>query len=248
MNICIAVGHGRSVSSGYDSGAVSRDKKHHEFKIAREIARYAAEYLECDLMNYEGELYLVDRINEINKRNYDFVAEIHLNAGGGTGTEVYYYHGSKKGKSVAQVICKNISEALAVKNRGSKIRLGKNGQDYFGFIRQTKPCAVLIETAFIDNEADLAKISTQQGMRACGIAIGRAIESALMNGEKGFEVQVTCPSLNIRKGPGMEYQITAYLRMGNKTQIDKTDSSGRWGRLSDGRGWINIMEKYVRRG
>lgn len=248
MKICIAVGHGRSVGGIYDSGAVSRDKKHQEFKIAREIAKHTAEYLGCDLMNYDGELYLVDRIKEINKRDYDFVAEIHLNAGGGTGTEVYYYHGSQTGKAVADVICKNISEALAIRNRGSKIRLGKNGRDYFGFIRQTKPCAILIETAFIDNENDLAKISTQQGMKACGIAIGRAIESVLLDGEKHFEVQVTCPSLNIRKGPGMEYQITAYLRMGNKVEIDKTDSAGRWGRLSDGRGWINITERYVRRG
>lgn len=199
-------------------------------------------------MNYNGELYLVDRINEINKRDYDFVAEIHLNAGGGTGTETYYYHGSERGKKAADVICKNISEALAVKNRGSKIRLGKNGKDYFGFIRQTKPCAILIETVFIDNENDLAKIKTEQGMKECGIAIGRALESVLFDGDVRFEAEVTCPSLNIRKGPGMEYQVTAYLRMGNKVLIDKTDSAGRWGRLSDGRGWINITEKYVRRG
>ena len=198
-------------------------------------------------MNYNGDIYLVDRIKKINAADYDFVAEIHLNAGGGTGTETYYYHGSPTGKKAADVICKNISEALAVRNRGAKIRFGKNGTDYFGFIRQTKPCAVLIETAFIDNSDDLAKIRTVQGMKDCGIAIGRALESVLMGGGNPFEVEVSCLSLNIRKGAGMEYPVCGYLRNGNKVKIDKTDENGRWGRLSDGRGWINITDKYVRR-
>ncbi len=91
--ICIIVGHGKSKSGGYDSGAVSRDGKYEEFRIAKEIAKYAADYLGCSLMNYEGNLYLTDRIKAVNKADYDFVAEIHLNAGGGKGTEVYYYNG-----------------------------------------------------------------------------------------------------------------------------------------------------------
>ncbi len=223
------------------------DTQNHEFGILREIARYTAEYLGCDLMNYDGDLNTADRINEIEKNNYDLVAEIHLNSGGGTGTEAYYYHGSAIGKRVADVICKNISEALAVRNRGSKIRLGKSGRKYYGFISRTKPCGILIEAVFIDNEKDKAKIITGQGMKDCGIAIGRAIESVLYDGEIRFEAEVTSPSLNIRKGPGMEYQVTSFLRMGNRIEIDRTDSAGRWGRLSDGRGWINITEKYIRR-
>ena len=37
--ICIVVGHGKSKSGGYDSGAVAFG--YHEFKIAREIAKFA---------------------------------------------------------------------------------------------------------------------------------------------------------------------------------------------------------------
>ena len=43
-------------------------------------------------MNYNGDLYLQERINKLKTDYYDFIAEIHLNAGGGTGTEVYYCH------------------------------------------------------------------------------------------------------------------------------------------------------------
>lgn len=184
--ICIIVGHGKSKDGGYDSGAVNGS--YHEFKIAREIAKYAAEHLnanydvKADLMNYDGSLYLTDRIKKVNKADYDFIAEIHLNAGGGTGTETYYYHGSPTGKKVADQISKEISSALGVKQRsngtddgGDKVRLGKNGKDYFAIIRDTEPTAVLVETVFIDTASDLAKVKTADGQKECGIAIAKGI-------------------------------------------------------------------------
>ena len=45
--ICFIVGHGKSETGGYDSGAVSKDGKYHEFKIVKEIAKYA------QTINYE---------------------------------------------------------------------------------------------------------------------------------------------------------------------------------------------------
>ncbi len=178
--ICIIVGHGKSKTGGYDSGAVSKDKKYHEFKIACEIAKYAASELnaagfECDLMNYEGDMYLTERIAAVNKKNYNFIAEIHLNAGGGTGTETFYFTGSPTGKKYAQAICKEIAAAFGVRNRGAKTRKGKDGKDYFAIIRDTKPCACLIETLFIDTAADLEKLSTEAGQEKCGVAIAKAI-------------------------------------------------------------------------
>lgn len=180
MAICIIVGHGKSKSGGYDSGAVNGN--YHEFKIAREIARYAYEYYnatyneQCDLMNYKGDLYLSDRIKLANAKHYNFVAEIHLNAGGGTGTEVYYSIGSAKGKAIAAAISSNISKAFGIRNRGAKTKRGANG-DYFGIIRQTSMEAVLVETVFIDTN-DLKCVATAAGQKACGIAIAKAIASA----------------------------------------------------------------------
>lgn len=246
--ICIIVGHGTSSSGGYDSGAVSRDGKYHEFRIAREIAKYASEYLSCDLMNYKGEMYLTDRIKAVNAANYDFIAEIHLNAGGGTGTETYYYHGSPTGKRAAEAICKEISQAFNIPNRGAKVKLGKNGKDYFGIIRDTKPTAILVETVFIDTAKDLEKVGNSEGQRLCGEAIARGLTEALgLQRDKKYKVTVTCPSLNIRGGAGTRYEPTAYLRNGDTVEIAETDSTGKWGKLSDGRGWISISDKYVRR-
>ena len=165
--ICLCVGHGKNAWGRYDPGAVSKDQKYHEHRIAKKIAKYAADYLGCDLINHDGSLCLSERIKAVNAGNYDFAADIHLNAGGGTGTEVYYYHGSPTGKRAAEEICRSISETMGVKNRGAKVRLNSSGRDYFGFIRQTKPCAVLIETVFIDCGSDLAKVRTEEGCKKC---------------------------------------------------------------------------------
>lgn len=178
--ICIIVGHGKSDTGGYDSGAVSLDGRYHEFRIAREIAKYAADFLGCDIMNYEGNLNLRQRIKAVNAADYDFIAEVHLNAGGGTGPEVYYYHGSPTGLKTGKAICKEIASEFSVRNRGAKVKLGKNGKDYFAIIRDTRPTAILIETLFIDRVSDLSKIVTAEGQKRCGQAIGRALKSTLL--------------------------------------------------------------------
>lgn len=179
--ICIIVGHGKSKSGGYDSGAVSKDGKTHEFQLAKEIAKHCAEYLnanyetQADLMNYDGSLYLTNRIKKVNEADYDFIAEIHLNAGGGRGTETYYYHGSPTGLKVATEISKGIANEFDVPDRGAKVWVNKNGKDHFAIIRETKPCAILVETLFIDNKDELAVLKTADGQKRCGIEIAKGI-------------------------------------------------------------------------
>lgn len=197
--VCFIVGHGKSKNGGYDSGAVSKDGKFHEFKIAKKIAKYAQTYYnatyteQADCMNYDGDLYLSERIKKVNASNYDFIAEIHLNAGGGAGTECYYAKGNSKGQKYADQISKQIASDLGIKQRsngkddgGDKVKLTSSGSDYFGIIRQTKPVAVLIETVFIDTASDLAKVNTLEGQKKCGVAIAKAVASV-----RGVKVKVT---------------------------------------------------------
>ncbi len=248
--ICIIVGHGKSESGGYDSGAVSRDGRYHEFRIAKEIAKYAADYLDCSLMNYEGNLYLTDRIKAVNKADYDFVAEIHLNAGGGKGTEVFYYNGSPTGLKAAQMITEEISEEFSIRNRGAKVRLNDSGKDYFAIIRDTKPTAVLVETVFIDNSDELGVIKTVDGQKRCGEAIGRALEKSFATAKPAsgsFEVLINAKSLYIRSGAGTGYKAVGTVKNGEIHSISATDAAGAWGRLADGRGWISLNSKYIGR-
>ncbi len=181
MGICFIVGHGKSAKGGYDPGATSGG--HQEFKIAREIAKYAQEYYNAnysehaDLMNYDADKYLTERIRAVNAADYDLIAEIHLNAAGGTGTECYYHNKSTTGEAYAAAISKAISDEFGVKNRGARVKLNNRGKDYFAIIRDTKPTALLIETMFVDS-MDVGLIASDGGQRRCGEAIAKAIATA----------------------------------------------------------------------
>lgn len=179
MRICISVGHGRSAGGGYDSGAVGGN--YQEFKIAREIGKYIGEIFKgyactADVINYDATLYLTDRIAHVNKHGYDLAMEIHLNAAGGTGSEVYYKHKSSTGKKLAGAISKSIANTFGIRDRGAKVKINPaNGTDYFGFVRSCKCESLLIETVFIDTTSDRKHVETAAGQRQCAEAIVKAI-------------------------------------------------------------------------
>lgn len=179
MNICISIGHGKSAKGGYDSGALGGN--YQEFKIAREIGKYIGEIFKgyactADVINYDATLYLTDRIAHVNKHGYDLAMEIHLNASGGTGSEVYYKHKSATGKKLAGAISKSIANTFGIRDRGAKVKINPaNGTDYFGFVRSCKCESLLIETVFIDTASDRKHVETAAGQRRCAEAIVKAI-------------------------------------------------------------------------
>ena len=179
MNICISIGHGKSAKGGYDSGALGGN--YQEFKIGREIGKYIGEIFKgyactADVINYDATLYLTDRIAHVNKHGYDLAMEIHLNASGGTGSEVYYKHKSATGKKLAGAISKSIANTFGIRDRGAKVKINpSNGTDYFGFVRSCKCESLLIETVFIDTASDRKHVETAAGQRQCAEAIVKAI-------------------------------------------------------------------------
>lgn len=179
MKICISIGHGKSARGGYDSGALGGN--YQEFKIGREIGKYIGEVFKgyactADVINYDATLYLTDRIAYVNKHGYDLAMEIHLNAAGGTGSEVYYKHKSASGKKLAGAISKSIANTFGIRDRGAKVKINpSNGTDYFGFVRSCKCESLLIETVFIDTASDRKHVETAAGQRQCAEAIVSAI-------------------------------------------------------------------------
>jgi N-acetylmuramoyl-L-alanine amidase len=93
--------------------------------------------------------------NDINELSPDFIISLHCNAFNETasGTEVLFYHRSKKGKLLAEILNKQLVEALGLKNRGEK---PKSGEDRGGYLLKSTiaPC-VIAEPFFIDNNSDL---------------------------------------------------------------------------------------------
>lgn len=205
MRIAVCIGHGKSKTGGYDSGAVGGG--YHEFRLAKEIGRHAAEALaqyncEVDVINLNGEAYLTDRINYINRGGYDLALEIHLNAGGGTGAEVYYKHKDVTGKKLASAVSKSIALSLGIKDRGAKIKLSGD-IDYFGFVRRVKCQSLLVETVFIDTSSDRKKVITVAGQKQCGQAVAKAVAEFY-----ALKKKVLKPAVPLKISVGDKVKIT----------------------------------------
>jgi hypothetical protein len=89
------------------------------------------------------------RVTKANNEEVDYFVSIHLNAGGGRGTEVYAI--SEKGRLMAQGVLKEMT-ALGFVNRGIK-----NGSGLYVLKNTTAP-AILIEVAFVDSGEDMTRL------------------------------------------------------------------------------------------
>jgi N-acetylmuramoyl-L-alanine amidase len=175
--IFIGVGHG-----GKDPGAVANGLRESDLNLSIALA--------CrDELERHGVMVLMSRtkdenddiseeVRECNAYNPDLALDIHTNAGGGDGGEVYHSINGGKGKELAQHILNEIS-AIGQNSRGIKTRKNSSGTDYYAFIRSTKSPAVIVETSFIDNKKDIAIIDTSEEQKNMGIAIAKGVLKSL---------------------------------------------------------------------
>lgn len=185
MKILLMNGHG---GNPYDSGAVGNGYK--EAELTRELAdlvetrlkkyatvkRYPKERnAYADVQNGTFTTYVPGGIN-----NIDYAFEIHFNAGGGTGTEIYITT-KEEGHTVEDAIVKNIANAIGVKNRGTKVT-------DFSVIATCKYYGVssaLLETLFIDSASDMKLWASNKDKIADaivdGIATGFGLKSETSN-------------------------------------------------------------------
>lgn len=175
--VFLGVGHG-----GTDAGAVGNGLKEKDLNLQialacrDELVRHGVTVLmsrtkdEADSVNEE--------IKECNAFSPDLAADIHINAGGGDGAEVYHTLSGGEGKTLAENI-NNELIASGQNSRGVKTRKNASGADYYAFIRGTKAPAVIVECAFIDNAADIAIIDTAAEQKAFGVAIAKGIIKTL---------------------------------------------------------------------
>lgn len=175
--VFISAGHG-----GSDSGSVGNGFKEKDLNLS--IAMACGNYLkskgievlmsrtkdEDDDINQEA--------RESNAFGPDLTVSIHNNAGGGDGAEAWYSIAGGVGKTCAENILAEIVK-IGQNSRGAKTRKGANGRDYYGFIRQTKAPAVIVECAFIDNATDIQIVDTEPERIAMGEAIARGILKTL---------------------------------------------------------------------
>lgn len=191
-----------------------------------------------------------EEVREANASNANIAISFHNNAGGGDGSETWYYTNSSEG----QLMAKKMEEAAKLMGQNSR---GIKPTTSLYFISKTKMPAVLVETAFIDNAADIACIDTKEEAKAFGVAYGKMICDYLNISynvkeevNQNYIIKVKC-DLNIRTDAGIEYPISGCIK-GEDAKYKYTivakkyaADGGIWGKLKSGAGWINISEKYV---
>lgn len=170
--VYIGVGHG-----GSDPGAVSGSHKEKTYALdiatacTAELKRHGVSVMQSRTID-ETESAAA-KIKECNSYNPDIALDIHLNAGGGDGFEVYRSITGGKGIALAGAIEKTV-KAIGQNSRGVKIKKNDDGRDYFGIIRQTNCPAVLVECAFIDSK-DVQIVDTLAERQKMGVAIAHGI-------------------------------------------------------------------------
>lgn len=122
------------------------------------------------------DISLLDTINKINKDypTYDLAVELHINAGGGTGVEGWYYQNDEVSKKLSDDILNGIVSETGMKSRGSKDE-STNRHGRLGFVHDTKPLACLIECGFIDSIEDLKLLATEAGRYKIAKGVARGI-------------------------------------------------------------------------
>lgn len=183
--VFLGIGHG-----GKDSGAVGNGLQEKDLNLtialaAKDVLVEHGVDVKTSRAKDENDP-LDDRIKECNSFVPDLALDIHNNAGGGDGAEVFYHYKGGTSKTLAENIASEIEKTgqnlrlgTSGKKDGLKVKLNDAGKDYFGFIRETVAPAVIVECAFLDNKTDIAIIDTEAEQKTMGIAIAKGILKTL---------------------------------------------------------------------
>lgn len=125
-----------------------------------------------------------------NAQKLDLFVSIHLNAGGGHGTETYVYNGSSAShKAKAKAINDAVVSSCNFRNRGVK-------EANYYVLRETVAPAVLVEVCFVDSSEDKSKLNTE------------AVAKALFKGITGTDYIPPAPAQNPSTGAsGVKYRV-----------------------------------------
>ena len=211
--VYIGVGHG-----GSDSGAV---KYLVEKDVNLKMALACRDYLKAAGVDIkisrttDKDSSIAEKVTAANSWGADLAIDIHNNAGGGDGAEVYHSIVGGTGKRLADNILSEF-EKIGQNVRGAKTKQ-ESGTDYFGFIRLTDMPAVITEAVFVDNAADAAQADTEAECKSFGIAIAKGVLRTL-----GIADNVVRPSTPSKPAQTIyRVQVGAYTNRYNAVKLAK---------------------------
>ena len=164
MNVILDCGHYKGVagkrSPNWEKGVL------YEWEYTRKLARALMARLtalgisnECITLG-EQDVSLSGRaamVNEICKKKKSILISIHLNAGGGTGWEVFTTTAKTKSDDLAQCFCEVFSSVFP----GQRLRGCK--EENFTLLYMANCPAILTENFFMDFRADYELLNSEEG-------------------------------------------------------------------------------------
>ena len=147
-------------------------------------------------------------VKEANASGADVAVSFHTNAGGGDGSESFYWPTSAKGKKLAQ-LCEKHMKAIGQNSRGCKT-------NNLMFTRETTMPAVLCECAFIDTKKDIAIVDTLAEQKKFGVAYAKAILEYL---GIAYKAQATTVAPKPATGKLYRVQVGAYKEKANAEKL-----------------------------
>lgn len=194
--VFINAGHG-----GIDAGAAANGLKEKDLNLtislacAAELERHGVEVKMQRTTDKGSTSSAIAKA--CNEYKPNLAVDIHNNAGGGDGAEVFHHYGGGTGKTLALNILNEVV-AIGQNSRGAKTKRNVLGKDYYYFIREITAPSVIVECAFLDNKKDVQIIDTAAEQKAFGVAIAKGVLKTLgvsyieptANSEKIYRVQV----------------------------------------------------------
>lgn len=176
-------------------------------------------------------------VAKANAQNLDLFVSIHLNSGGGVGTEIFVYGTGGKAETYARKILPEVVASCGFRNRGLKTA------NYY-VLRETKAPAVLLEVCFVDSQEDAGKLNVE--------AVARAMFKGVTGTEYKAPVQesqpavlgygtVTASVLNVRDGASTTAPIIGQLKQGQRVKVGF--KQGGWYNIFFGShgGWVSAQ-------
>ena len=173
MKICLDPGHSGNIEPGASAGGVT------EAAINLEVAKIA-----CRMLEKFGHQVLLTRTGEVDNDwlswrceaawafGADIFISIHCNASNdesAKGTETFYFPGSETGHALA---CCIQSELVALcRTFDRKVKTN----DEWTVLLETAMPAVLVELAFLTNDAERVRLSSDMGKRQFAEGLVRGI-------------------------------------------------------------------------
>ena len=139
-------------------GIINKNRNVSEFEFYEQLYRLVEKKVKHTVIYRVLRDSHTESPDDFNELDPDFIISLHCNATDEktSGTEVLYYHKSKIGKRIAEILIKYLVEYLGLPDRGAK---PKNADDECGLLLcySSAPYAI-VKSFFMDNDLDVNRV------------------------------------------------------------------------------------------